>query len=108
MKIIFAGTPEFAMQALKVFDKQELCAVITIPDRVVGRGRKLKSSPVAVYARDNRLPLYQPDIIGHKFSAELERLKPDLLVAVAYGKIFRNYFLDIFPYGGLNLQDQWL
>ena len=108
MKIIFAGTPEFAMPALKVFDKQELCAVITIPDRVVGRGRKLKSSPVAVYARDNNLPLYQPEIIGHKFSKELEKVKPDLLVAVAYGKIFRTYFLDVFPYGGLNLHPSLL
>jgi methionyl-tRNA formyltransferase len=108
MRIVFAGTPEFALPALAVLGDAELCAVLTAPDRPAGRGGVTRASPVKRAAQARGLTVLQPELIGRRFSAEVARLRPDLLVAVAYGKIFRPYFLTVFGRGGVNLHPSLL
>ena len=108
MRIVFAGTPEFALPALEVIADRELCAVLTAPDRPAGRGGRERPSPVKRAALARGLHVLQPERIGRGFSAELAHLRPDLLVAVAYGKIFRPYFLELFSRGGVNVHPSLL
>lgn len=108
MRIVFAGTPEFALPALGVLTDRELCAVLTAPDRPAGRRRGLRAPAVKRAALARGLTVLQPERLGRRFTAELARLRPHLLVAVAFGKIFRPYFLGIFARGGLNLHPSLL
>lgn len=108
MRIVFAGTPEFAVPALQVLTDRELCAVLTAPDRPAGRRRGLRAPAVKRAAQARGLTVLQPERLGRAFTAELARLQPHLLVAVAYGKIFRPYFLSIFARGGLNVHPSLL
>ena len=108
VRIVFAGTPEFAVPAFDILAREELCAVLTAPDRPSGRRGTPQAPPVKRRAAERGLPVLQPDRIGRSFSAELAALQPDLLVAVAYGKIFRPYFLDLFPRGGVNVHPSLL
>ena len=108
MRIVFAGTPDFAVPALDVLHAAELCAVLTAPDRPAGRRGALRAPAVKRAALARGLSVLQPERLGRAFTAELERLQPDLLVAVAYGKIFRPYFLAIFARGGLNVHPSLL
>ena len=85
-----------------------LCAVLTAPDRPAGRRGTPQPPPVKRRAAARGLPVLQPDRIGRSFSAALAALQPDLLVAVAYGKIFRPYFLDVFARGGVNVHPSLL
>ena len=108
MRIVFAGTPDFAVPALEVLHDGELCAVLTAPDRPAGRRGPLRAPAVKRAALARGLDVLQPERLGRAFTAELARLQPDLLVAVAYGKIFRPYFLAIFARGGLNVHPSLL
>ena len=108
MRIVFAGTPDFAVPALDVLTADELCAVLTAPDRPAGRRRTPQAPPVKRHAVARGLPVLQPERIGRAFSAEVAASNPDLLVAVAYGKIFRPYFLDVFAHGGVNVHPSLL
>ena len=108
MRIVFAGTPDFAVPALEVLHDGELCAVLTAPDRPAGRRGALRAPAVKRAALARGLSVLQPERLGRAFTAELARLQPDLLVAVAYGKIFRSYFLAIFARGGLNVHPSLL
>ena len=108
VRIVFAGTPEFAVPALDALAGDELCAVLTAPDRPAGRRGTPQPPPVKRRAIARGLPVLQPDRIGRSFSAALATLQPDLLVAVAYGKIFRPYFLDVFARGGVNVHPSLL
>lgn len=108
MRIVFAGTPEFALPALRALRDDELCAVLTAPDRPAGRRGTPQASPVKRDARARGLPVLQPYLIGRQFSSRLAALQPDLLVAVAYGKIFRPYFLEVFARGGVNVHPSLL
>ena len=108
MRIVFAGTPDFAVPALEVLHDGELCAVLTAPDRRAGRRGALRAPAVKRAALARGLDVLQPERLGRAFAAELARLQPDLLVAVAYGKIFRPYFLAIFARGGLNVHPSLL
>jgi len=108
VRIVFAGTPEFAVPAFEVLAREEVCAVLTAPDRPSGRRGTPQAPPLKRRAAERGLPVLQPDRIGRSFSAELAALQPDLLVAVAYGKIFRPYFLDLFPRGGVNVHPSLL
>jgi methionyl-tRNA formyltransferase len=106
MKIIFAGTPEFARVALAgLLDAgHELCAVYTQPDRPAGRGRKLTASPVKQFALAHRLPVRQPASL--KPAAEqriLQDYKADVMVVAAYGLILPAAVLGIPRYGCLNI-----
>lgn len=108
VRIVFAGTPEFAVPALDTLAAGELCAVLTAPDRPAGRRRTPQAPPVKRRAAEHGLPVLQPERIERSFSAEVAALNPDLLVAVAYGKIFRPYFLDVFARGGVNVHPSLL
>jgi len=97
LKIIFAGTPEFAAEALKALLKTEhqIVAVYTQPDRPAGRGRKLTASPVKAVALEFDLPVYQPaNLKGDEDLKILEALQADLMIVAAYGLILPQRVLD--------------
>lgn len=106
LRILFAGTPEFAaihLQAL-ISSEHEVIGVYTQPDRPAGRGKKLQPSPVKQVALDNGLPVYQP--LNFKDAADVEQLKSlnaDVMVVVAYGLILPQSVLDAPKYGCLNV-----
>ncbi len=110
MRIVFAGTPEFAARPLQaLLDRGEalgldVVAVYTQPDRPSGRGRKLTPSPVKQVALDHDLPVYQPENFkSAQARAELAALKPDLMVVIAYGLILPQSVLDLPLRGCVNL-----
>ena len=105
LKTIFMGTPDFAVPCLEVLQaKTEVLAVITQPDRPKGRGHNLQASPVKQKALEYNLPVLQPEKIKtEEFTAELERLQPDLIVVVAFGQILSQRILDIPPLGCINV-----
>jgi methionyl-tRNA formyltransferase len=111
MKIIFAGTPDFAVPALKVLiaSGHEICAVYTQPDRPSGRGQKLKPGPVKELALSADIAVFQPETL--KSREELQRLiafDADLLVVVAYGMILNQEVLDIPRLGCINIHGSLL
>ena len=116
MRIIFAGTPEFAASALAALlnTDNEIVAVYTQPDRKAGRGQKLTASAVKQLALEHNLPVYQP--LHFKFSteeglaaqAELKALNADVMVVAAYGLILPQVILDTPKYGCLNIHGSLL
>ena len=109
MRILFAGTPEMAVPSLEALNECfEVCGVLTNPDKAKGRGRKTVPSPVKVKADELGLPLLQPENIDQEVVDRVKAMKPDVLVCIAYGKLFRKAFLDIFPLGGVNLHPSML
>ncbi|MDD2768677.1 MAG: methionyl-tRNA formyltransferase [Methylococcus sp.] len=106
MNIVFAGTPEFAVPALRalIASGHAPCAVYTQPDRPAGRGRKLTASPVKQLAAECGIPVWQPESL--KGPEELERLRglePDLMVVVAYGLILPSPVLAVPLLGCINI-----
>ena len=98
LRIVFAGTPEFASIHLRalVATTHEIVGVYTQPDRRAGRGKKLTASPVKQCALDAGINVYQPDSLRDAAAqAQLAALKPDVLVVVAYGLILPQAVLDI-------------
>jgi methionyl-tRNA formyltransferase len=98
MKIIFAGTPEFAVPTLAALigAGHEIVMVLTQPDRPAGRGMKLKASPVKELALQHNLPVYQPETLKTPESrAPLEGLDADVMVVAAYGLILPQVVLDL-------------
>jgi methionyl-tRNA formyltransferase len=90
LRIVFAGTPQFAAEHLKALldSPHQIVAVYSQPDRPAGRGQKLAASPVKQLAVENAIPVYQPaSLRNEEAQAELAALAPDLLVVVAYGLI---------------------
>ncbi len=111
MKIIFAGTPDFAVPALKVLiaSDHDVCAVYTQPDRPSGRGQKLKPGPVKELALSADIAVFQPETL--KSQEEVQRLiefDADLLVVVAYGMILSQEVLDIPRLGCINIHGSLL
>ncbi|WP_054893036.1 MULTISPECIES: methionyl-tRNA formyltransferase [unclassified Pseudomonas] len=105
MRIVFAGTPEFAAEHLKALldSPYEIVAVYTQPDRPAGRGQKLMPSAVKALALAHDIPVYQPQTLRNADAqAELAALKPDLMVVVAYGLILPQAVLDIPRLGCIN------
>lgn len=105
-RIIFAGTPEFALASLSALldAGHNVVAVYTQPDRPAGRGRKLASSPVKRYAAAQGLPILQPESLRSVAAAEeLSALKPDLMIVAAYGLLLPQNILDIPLSGCLNV-----
>jgi methionyl-tRNA formyltransferase len=106
MKIIFLGTPEFAVPSLKsIFQsKHELLAVVTVPDKEQGRGRKISFSPVKEFALKNNIPIYQPEKLkgNEEFVKQMRELNPDLFVVVAF-RILPKEVFQIPKYGSFNL-----
>jgi methionyl-tRNA formyltransferase len=107
LRILFAGTPEFAAESLKALLQQgehEVIAVYTQPDRPAGRGRELKASPVKELALSRRIPVFQPASLRDPVAvAELAALKPDLMIVAAYGLILQPDVLGIPRLGCLNV-----
>lgn len=102
MKIVFAGTPEFAANHLAGLLEQgtPISAVVSQPDKPGKRGKKLVPSPVKVLAETHNIPVLQPK----KFQAEdIADLKPDLMIVVAYGQILRQSLLDTPTHGCINV-----
>ncbi len=111
MKIIFAGTPDFAVPSLQMLldSKYEVCAVYTQPDRPAGRGRQLHVSPVKELALSHSIPVFQP--LTLKADEDLQLLKSfnaDLMVVVAYGMILTEAALAVPKLGCLNVHGSLL
>ena len=105
MRIVFAGTPEFAAQHLQALldAGREIAAVYTQPDRPAGRGQKLMPSPVKQLALQHGIAVYQPQTLRDPAAqAELAALAPDLMVVVAYGLILPQVVLDTPRLGCIN------
>ncbi|WP_088809505.1 MULTISPECIES: methionyl-tRNA formyltransferase [Listeria] len=104
-KIIFMGTPDFAVPVLKnLAEKYDVVAVVTQPDRVLGRKRVLTAPPVKVAANELGIPVYQPEKL--RASEELDALLAldvDLLVTAAYGQILPNNLLALPKKGAINV-----
>ncbi len=105
-KVIFLGTPEFAVPALAALHEHghDIALVVTRPDRPKGRGRKLLPPPVKEAAVALGYTVVQPDAVrAEKFIRQLKRYKPDFLVVVAFGHILPNDILEIPKYGAINV-----
>ncbi len=106
MRIVYAGTPAFAVPALEalIASDHDVVAVYTQPDRPAGRGRKLKASPVKVVASAAGIPVMQPETLKDAAAqAELAAFEPDLMVVAAYGLLLPAAVLGIPTYGCVNI-----
>lgn len=106
LKIVFAGTPEFAAEALTALVNSEhhVIAVYTQPDRPAGRGRKLKASPVKEVAEQQAIPVFQPQTLKNEDDQQqLRELNPDVMIVAAYGLLLPQSVLDIPKMGCLNI-----
>lgn len=105
LRLVFAGTPEFAAEHLKALlaSEHEIVAVYTQPDRPAGRGQKLMPSPVKQLALEHHIPVLQPPTLRDPAAqAELANLNADLMVVVAYGLILPQVVLDTPRLGCIN------
>ena len=105
MRIVFMGTPDFAVPSLKTLIREgyEVAGVFTQPDRPKGRGKKLAMSPVKEAAVLAGIPVFQPERIRKTGVEDLKGLKPDLCVTAAFGQILSQEILDIPPMGNINV-----
>lgn len=107
MKLVFCGTPRFAVPTLKqlLLAGHSVELVVSQPDRPIGRTQELAPTPVKLVAIEAGLPVAQPEKIKNNpdFAARLHALRPDAIVVVAYGRIIPKWMLDLPPLGNLNL-----
>lgn len=106
MRIVFMGTPEFAVPSLRTlleFPGAEVAGVFTQPDRPKGRGNKLTPSPVKQAALEAGIPVFQPERIRKTGVEALRELKPDLCVTAAFGQILSREILEIPALGNINV-----
>lgn len=111
MKIVFMGTPDFAVPCLQsLLDSgHEVCAVYTQPDKPVGRKQILTPPPVKSLALAHDIPVYQPTTFRDETTVQtLAAMEPELIVVVAYGRILPKTVLDIPPYGCVNVHGSLL
>jgi methionyl-tRNA formyltransferase len=111
LRIAFAGTPQFALPALRALleSRHQVVGVLTQPDRPAGRGQQLRSSPIKLLAMDAHLPLAQPSTLKTLESrAELTQWAPDVLVVVAYGLILPPQVLALPRLGCVNIHGSLL
>jgi methionyl-tRNA formyltransferase len=112
IKIIFWGTPDFALPALQALannPQYQLLAVVTQPDKPCGRGRQLTAPPVKKLAENLGLPIYQPSKLKEEtFLTELAALQPQVMVLAAYGKIIPSNILTLAPAGIINIHPSLL
>jgi methionyl-tRNA formyltransferase len=106
MRVVFMGTPEFAVPSLKTLlaGGCDVCAVVTQPDRPAGRGRRVQSSPVKLLAEAGGVPVYQPEKVRdprhHEF---FESCMSDFLVVVAFGQILPAWLLELPKVAAVNV-----
>ncbi|MFS0787081.1 methionyl-tRNA formyltransferase [Shouchella sp. 1P09AA] len=103
MNVVFMGTPEFSVPVLKkLMEHHSVIAVVTQPDRPVGRKRVLTPSPVKVEAQKHDIKVIQPEKIRQNYE-EIVSLNPDIIVTAAYGQIVPRALLDAPKYGCINV-----
>ena len=106
MKIVFMGTPDFAIPSLQILNKSknEISAVVTTPDKERGRGQKVTFTSVKQFALDNDIPVYQPEKLrgNTEFVEQMKVLQPDLFVVVAF-RILPKEVFEIPKFGSFNL-----
>ena len=107
MKLVFCGTPQFALPTLQALldAGHTIALVITQPDRVRGRGQETTPPPVKLLATAAGLPITQPEKIKQnaELRASLEAIQPDAIIVVAYGRIIPEWMLNLPRWGNLNL-----
>jgi len=111
MKIIFAGTPEFAVPALDALIKagHDIVTVLTQPDRPAGRGMQLRASPVKQLALTHDIPVYQPaSLKSEEVQSHIDALKADVMIVAAYGLIIPNAVLSMPQKGCYNIHGSLL
>lgn len=111
MRILFMGTPEFAVEQLKrlVETGHEICGVFTQPDKPKNRGMKMTFSPVKEYALTHGLEVYQPTKMRDGNALAIVReLQPELIVVAAYGRILPEDILTLPPFGSINVHSSVL
>ncbi len=111
MRIIFMGTPDFAVPSLRSLHAagHEIALVVTQPDRPAGRGRRLTPPPVKTAALELELPVEQPQTVNaDEFIEKARALSPDLLVVVAFGQILKQRLLDLPAHGAVNVHGSLL
>jgi len=112
LKLVFCGTPEFAVPTLEAVlaAGHEVPLVVTQPDKAVGRKAEMQAPPVKRTAETHGIRVVQPEKIKHneEFRAQLEAIRPDVIVVVAYGRIIPKWMLDLPPLGNINLHGSLL
>ena len=106
MRIVFMGTPDFAVPCLqKLIDNNyDVAAVFTQPDKKTGRKQLLTPPPVKILAQENNIPVYQPNSLKNSDAAQIIKdINPDIIIVVAYGKILPTSVLSIPKYGCVNV-----
>ncbi len=111
-RVIFLGSPEFAVPCLDALGNDprfDLVMVVSQPDRRAGRGRKMTPPPVAQWAIEHNIPLFQPESLRNPEAIHhLELQRSDLLIVVAYGEILNRKVLGLAPHGALNVHPSLL
>ncbi len=111
MKIVFMGTPDFAVPSLEMLVNEgyEVVAAVTQPDKPKGRGNKLTAPPVKEFAIKNGIQVLQPaKIKTSEFVEQMRELQPDLLITAAYGKILSKELLEVPVLGCINVHGSLL
>lgn len=111
MRIVFMGTPDFAVPSLKALiqDGHEIAGVYTQPDKPKNRGMKLTPPPVKVVAQEHNLPVFQPKTLrDEEVQRELQGLAPELIVVAAYGKLLPKAVLELPALGCINVHSSLL
>ncbi|MCS7279631.1 MAG: methionyl-tRNA formyltransferase [Thermodesulfobacteriaceae bacterium] len=104
-RVVFFGTPEFAIPPLEgLFERENLLAVVTQPEKPKGRGLKFSASPIKIWAQNKGLPVLEPEKLkDENFIAKLKEFCPELIVVCAYGKILPKLILELPQYGCWNI-----
>src|ERR1700722_9330716 len=112
MKLVFCGTPEFAVPTLQavIAAGHEVALVLTQPDRAAGRGMEMQSSPVKRVSVEHGIAVLQPEKIKNNIElrAQLEAIAPDAILVVAYGRIIPQWMLELPRFGNINLHGSLL
>src|SRR5262249_40117380 len=107
MRLVFCGTPQFAVPSLEALHGagHEIALVVSQPDRPRGRGLEVPQTPVKQKAVELGLKIIQPEKIkkNDEFHAQLEAIRPEAIIVVAYGRIIPEWMLKLPPHGNLNL-----
>lgn len=106
MKVVFMGTPDFAVETLReiLLAGHEVAAVVTQPDKPKGRGKELSMSPVKEFAKANGLTVWQPlKARDEAFIGQIRQIAPDVIVVVAFGQILPDSILTMPKYGCVNV-----
>ncbi|MCX6765886.1 MAG: methionyl-tRNA formyltransferase [Candidatus Moranbacteria bacterium] len=105
LRMIFMGTSSFARDILESLVKNDynIVAVFTQPDKEAGRKKEIKISPVKAFSQEHKLPVIQPERFAKETVDNIKKIKPDIIVVAAYGKILPREVLDIPGFGCLNV-----